>query len=138
MRVLKLDRQSIQRDVRKLKSVRMTMKQKSEYDPEIARLHERIAQMEARIQAAIDRERALQQQLAMLYSSTSWRISAPLRFVKRHLVHFLTNHLPPASAALLDSRTCIPDQLDLNAEPANVRHLYLRLVRTRERISGRG
>lgn len=97
--------------------------------------------MDARAQAAMGREIALQQQLAALYSSTSWRIAAPLRFVKHLLAHFLTfnNRFSPLSSALVDSQRTellISGQLDLSAEPDNVRHLYLRLVRTRERISG--
>jgi hypothetical protein len=124
----------------------------------IARLHQRIAEMDAHARAAMGRETALQQQLAALYNSTSWRITAPLRFAKHLLAHFLTlNHslramvhvqsgkhlealpLPPVSGAPVDPQRMellLTDQLDLNAEPANVRHLYLRLVRTRERISG--
>ena len=110
-------------------------------EAEIARLHQRIAEMDARAKAAMGRETALQQQLAALYSSTSWRIAAPLRFAKHLLAHFLTlnNRLPPVSGALVDSQRTellVTDQLDLSAEPDNVRHLYLRLVRTRERISG--
>jgi hypothetical protein len=124
----------------------------------IARLHQRIAEMDAHARAAMGRETALQQQLAALYNSTSWRITAPVRFAKHLLARFLTlNHslramahvqsgkhlealpLPPVSGASLDPQRMellVTDQLDLNAEPANVRHLYLRLVRTRERISG--
>jgi hypothetical protein len=110
-------------------------------EAEIARLRQRIAEMDTRAQAAMGRETALQQQLAALYSSTSWRIAAPLRFAKRLLTHFLTfnNRLPLASGPLVSSQRTellVDDQLDLNAEPDNVRHLYLRLVRTRERISG--
>ena len=46
-------------------------------EAEIARLHQRIVEMDARAQAAMARETALQQQLAALYSSTSWRIARP-------------------------------------------------------------
>jgi hypothetical protein len=127
-------------------------------ETEIARLHQRIAEMDARARAAMGRETALQQQLAALYSSTSWRIAAPLRFAKHLLAHFpkLNNRLramvhvqsgknfeapplPPVSGALVDpprTELLVTDQLDLNAEPENVRRLYRRLVRTRERISG--
>jgi hypothetical protein len=127
-------------------------------ETEIARLHQRIAEMDARARAAISRETALQQQLAALYSSTSWRIAAPLRFAKHLLAHFLTLNnrlrgmvhvqsgkhfeappLPSVSGAPVDpqrTELLVTDQLDLSAEPDNVRHLYLRLVRARERISG--
>jgi hypothetical protein len=124
-------------------------------ETEIARLHQRIAEMDARARAAMGRETALQQQLAALYSSTSWRIAAPLRFAKHLLAHFPTLNnslravvhvrsakhfgvppLLPVSGALVDPQKTelLSDQLDLNAEPDNVRRLYLRLVRTRERI----
>jgi glycosyltransferase involved in cell wall biosynthesis len=59
-------------------------------ETEIARLHQRIAEMDAHARAAMGRETALRQQLAALYSSTSWRITAPLRFAKHLLAHFLT------------------------------------------------
>jgi glycosyltransferase involved in cell wall biosynthesis len=57
---------------------------------ETARLHQRIAEMDAPARAAMGRERALKQQLAALYSSTSWRIGAPLRLAKHLLAHFPT------------------------------------------------
>ena len=57
---------------------------------EIARLRQRIAEMDAHARAAMGREAALQQQLAALYSSTSWRIAAPLRFAKHLVAHFPT------------------------------------------------
>jgi len=106
-------------------------------EEEIARLHQRIAEMDVRAQAAMGREIALQQQLAALHSSTSWRITAPLRFAKQLLTHFLTFNNRLSNALVSSPRTELPvtDQLDLNAEPNNVRRLYLRLVRTRERIS---
>jgi hypothetical protein len=127
-------------------------------EAEITRLHQRIAEMDVWARAAMGRETALQQQLAALYSSTSWRIAAPLRFAKHLLAHFLTLNnrlrgmvhvpsgkhfeappLPPVSGALVDpqrTELLVTDQLDLSAEPDTVRHLYLRLVRTRERMSG--
>ena len=110
-------------------------------EAEIARLHQRIVEMDARAQAAMGRETALQKQLAALYSSTSWRIVAPLRLAKYLMIHFLTfhNRLPPGSGDLVSSQKTellVTNQLNLNAEPDNVRQLYLRLVRTRERISG--
>ena len=110
-------------------------------EAEIARLHQRIVEMDARAQAAMGRETALQQQLAALYSSTSWRIVAPLRLAKNLMTHFLTPHkrLPLESGDLVSSQKTEllgTDELNLNAEPDNVRQLYLRLVRTRERISG--
>jgi hypothetical protein len=105
-------------------------------EEEIARLHQRIAEMDVRAQAAMGREIALQQQLAALHSSTSWRITAPLRFAKHLLTRFLTFNNRLSNALVSSPRTELPvtDQLDLNAEPNNVRRLYLRLVRTRERI----
>jgi hypothetical protein len=126
-------------------------------ETEIARLHHRIAELDARARAAIARETALQEQLAALHSSTSWRVAAPLRFARHLLAHFpkLHNRLRamvhvqtgksfeapplPVSGALVDpqrTELLLTDKLDLNAEPANVRLLYLRLVRARERISG--
>jgi hypothetical protein len=44
-------------------------------ETEIARLHQRIAEMDAHARAAMGRETALRQQLAALYSSTYWPIS---------------------------------------------------------------
>ena len=110
-------------------------------EAEIARLHQRIVEMDGRVQAAMGRETALQKQLAAPYSSTSWRIVAPLRLAKYLMTHFLTSHkrLPLGSGDLVSSQKTellATDQLNLNAEPDNVRQLYLRLVRTRERISG--
>src|SRR5262245_37252832 len=59
-------------------------------ETEAARLHQRIAEMDAPARAAMGRERALKQQLATLYRSTSWRIGAPLRLAKHLLAHFPT------------------------------------------------
>ena len=110
-------------------------------EAEIGRLHRRIVEMGARAQAAMARETALQQQLTALYNSTSWRVATPLRFAKYLMSRFLAFHkrLPLGSGDPVSSQKTellAIDQLNLNAEPDNVRQLYLRLVRTRERISG--
>ena len=109
-------------------------------EAEIARLHRRIVEMDARAQAAMGRETALQQQLTALIQFYVLARRRPLRLAKYLMSRFLTFHkrLPLGSGDLVSSQKTellATDQLNLNAEPDNVRHLYLRLVRTRERIS---